>query len=469
MKKLVIGALLSAAFLGAAFAQDGRLSATIDLHLSIMKYESKEYSDRNIRPSYATSNYDYSVFNLGPTDKEFFEDANISVSYEEEKFGGKISVDKNGLGGFRAWVKFIPQIKLSAGTDLDGSYADDLDADPGLRIYVGNSKDKWQDTKDPDNISSDEGLMLEGFLGPVTLAAVATYNDIISQVFKPKPNTNNLEGEVLYERNWQYGGRLGSGLGKWGKVNASYIVQYKSKANSSSYNPNGEFVVIAADAEVYNHSVGLFASLTPLDDTGITFGWITDITKYLDSFTPQGSITPVDTLWPTVFKNGLNLNIRYKGIPNITLRTDHNFSFWTDKNYTIMGIPNLSDVGLSSNMAARNYADVEHWLLWNGLGAFYALNNQITVGLYARNLRRSDTAEDYQIVIDEIVLEPKVSWKLNNNIEFFAALNYAITIETMSKELTRQKGDVFVSGAQPVATRDITQVFKIPLGFIMKL
>jgi hypothetical protein len=476
MKKLILMALLAAAFGGLVCAQeqsggirDGRLSAYLNLQLAIMKFESKKYSDRDIRPASASSNFDYSDFNVGPTDKNFFEDANIAVGYETDKFGGRIAVNQGGLGGFRAWVSFIPQLKLSAGTDIDGSYADDLDADPGLRIYNGTTRSGWNDTIDPDNISSDEGLLLESFLGPVTIAGVATKNDVLSRVFKAKSNTNSTEGEVVLNREWQYGGRIASQLGDLGTVNLSYIAQYLSKANNYQYNANGDFVATAADAETYTHNFGLFASLKPAPELGLTLGWVGIAAVYLDQFYPTGGITEVDTLQPLVFKNGMNLNARYTGIPGFTLRTDHNYSFWTDKNYLVFGITGLGDVGLLSSASGKNYADVKHWLLWNGVGIFYDLNSQITVGIYARNLLRSDTVEAYSLTIDQIVIEPKVSLKFNANVEFYAKFNFEIQIDSMSKELNAQSSTAFIPGVQAVATQDVTQVFKIPLGVTIKL
>jgi hypothetical protein len=121
-------------------------------------------------------------------------------------------------------------------------------------------------------------------------------------------------------------------------------------------------------------------------------------------------------------------------------------------------------------MAAGNqYANVEHWLLWNGLGVYYSINDQLTVGVYVRNLLRSDTAKDYIFTRNELVVEPKVTWKLNENIEFYAAFNYTIMIDTMSRELNRVNKTGFIAGKTPVETTDMTQEFKIPLGFTIKI
>jgi len=448
---------------------DGRLSAYTNISLSMFKYESKRYGERDIRPVYTTDAYDYSIFNIGPTDKNFFRDANISVAYDTEKFGGRIAVVRGGLGGFRAWVQFIPQIRLSVG-DIDAKYADSLDADPGLRVYTGTEYSGWKNFAEPDNIKGDEGLMLEGFFGPVSVGIGVTNNEVIDTIFRTKPNSIT-DGTLIEERRWKYAFRIGSEIGRWGKVNASYHIEYENKPGNFQYNTvTGEIVPIHPDAEIYKHSFGLYASLTPLDNLGVTLGWSGYATSALSQFSSQTTADGMfDTLWPVVFINGLSLNARYI-YADFTFRTDHNFSFWTDRDYRIMRLNTLHNGNILSTAHGGNYPGIDHNLLWNGLGVFYNINSQWNAGFYVRNLMRTDTSGDYRLVLNETAVEPRVTWKLNNNVEFFMALRYELLIETSSKTLNANRNIIiFLPGNDPVETRDRTQTFSVPLGFTMTL
>ena len=465
--------------LAAAFGRmrDGRLSAVTNIRLSMFQYVSQSYSSRDLRTNWANTGFDYRIFNIGPVDRNFFEDANITVSYETDRFGGRIAVDGGGLGGFMAWVQFTPFFRLSAG-DIDAKFADSLGADPGLRVYTGNTIGTWQQYVNPDNIIGEQGLMLDFFFGPLSIGAVATTNEITGLRYS-RPQA--WDGEVIMGRLWEYSGRIGFdldslGFGELGTVNVSYNIRYESVAGRFHV-PTGMDTVhpIQADAEVVRHRIGAFASLTPTSNFAVTLGWASEITRYLDEFVPVSDT--VDTAWPRIFKQGLNLNARFTGIPRFTLRTDHNFSFWNDKDYTIF---RLGDRSLYMNTMAAHivegFADVEHRILWNGFGAFFQVTDHWNVGIYARNLRRTNTARDRDdsdrdiwLVLNEFSVEPRLTWRLNENIEFFAALNYTFLTEEMSAEANRNRTPLPFPSGYERATRDVRQVFSVPLGFTMRL
>jgi hypothetical protein len=172
-------------------------------------------------------------------------------------------------------------------------------------------------------------------------------------------------------------------------------------------------------------------------------------------------------LVPFVFKNGLNLNARYKGIPKLSLRTDHNFSFWRDLDYRIFLVPNVVNPGLESKAGDDLFAMADHWLLWNGFGASYALNSRFTLSAYLHNLRRTDTTGDYLAARNLFSLEPKLTWKPSEKLELFIAFKWELYTETMSEDLNKQLNK-FISGAAPKETIDTTSTIKIPLGMIMK-
>ena len=449
---------------------DGRLSAMTNIRLSMFSLESQRYSHRDERINWRNTGFDFTIFNIGPTDRNFFEDANITVAYEAERFGGRIAVDGGGLGGFMAWVQFNPLFRLSAG-DIDAEFADALGADPGMRVYTGSTRDAWNSWVNPDNIQGEQGLMLEFFFGPLSLAGVATTNEITDMIYS-RPQT--WDGEVIMSRLWEYSGRLGVDLGDWGSANVSYRINFERTAGrfhvaTDPYTGEAVLRPSLANAEVYRHNIGVFASLTPAQDWAVTLGWAADVTRYLDEFALVGSHVLHRTTWPVIFKQGLNFNARFTGIPGFTVRTDHNFSFWNDKDYTIF---RLSGTQLDRNvlpyMTGGAYAEIERRVLWNGLGVFYHLNENWNVGIYGRNLRRTDRAGDIWMILNETTIEPRLTWRLNENIEFFAALNYTLLIERVSAAANSQRTPLpFTGDARD--TRDVNHRFSVPLGFTMRL
>jgi len=451
---------------------DGRLSAMTNIRLSMFTFESQRYSDRELRQNWRTSGFDFFVFNIGPVDRNFFEDAHITVAYETERFGGSISVNDGGLGGFMAWIQFAPWIRLSAG-DIDAEFADPLGADPGMRVYTGITRDTWNSWINPDNIQGEQGLMLDFFLntrhgGQFTISGVATTNEITDMIYS---RPQRWDGEVLMSRFWEYSGRIGYRFDRWGSASVSYNVSFRSEASRFTHAADtGYLRPNQPDAEVYIHNIGAFVSLTPpMRDFGVTLGWAAHIKRYLDQFSIPGPDNVQQTNWPRIFKQGINLNARYTGIPRFTIRTDHNFTFWNDKDYTIF---RLSGTQLDRNVLSRTvggaYAVIERRIFWNGLGIFFDIAEHWNVGIYGRNLRRSDTAGAIWMVLNETTIEPRLTWRLNENIEFFAALNYTVLIERVSAEANRNRTPLPFLGA-PRDTRDVTQRFGVPLGFTMTL
>ena len=452
---------------------DGRLSAMTNIRLSMFQLISQRYSHRDERINWERDSFNFTIFNIGPVDRNFFEDAHITVAYEAERFGGKISVDGGGLGGFMAWVQFTPWFRLSAG-DIDAEFADPLGADPGMRVYTGTTRGAWNSWINPDNIQGEQGLMLDFFLGPLTMSGVATTNEITDMIYS---RPREWDGEVIMSRFWEYSGRIGYDIGRWGSANISYNISYESTA--SRFTDRGEGLrPNAPHAEVFRHNIGAFASLIPLEDIAVTLGWAANITNYLDAFVPTGGGVEMigvqqTTTWPRIFRQGININARYTGIPRITIRTDHNFSFWNDKDYRIFGlilpgVPDNANFNITSTIVGGEIAEVEHRILWNGLGVFFHLDDHWNVGIYGRNLRRTSRAGEHWMILNETTVEPRLTWRLNENIEFFAALNYTILVERVSAFTHRNRPQSPFDG-EPRDTRDINQTFSVPFGFTMRL
>ena len=490
MKKIITFTLLMAVFLLPVAAQngrffDGRLSAVLNLRLSVMKAEAMEHSDIDDRQIATGHGFNYRWFNVGPTDQEFFEDAEITIRYEGERFGGQIGVVQGGLGGFNAWVRLIPQFRVSVGTALDSEHADTLGAPYALRIFTGSFRGQWNAFREPDNIAEDEGLMLDFIFSPLTISVVATRNDILNQFFDGRPDNNPIDrpiqGAVALDRRWQYGGRIALDIGDFGAVGVSYIVQYETVGNRFGWtNPpvvTGlpiQFVARQANAEVFNHLFGAYASLTPMGNLGITAAWVGEITQLVDSFIPTGQHEPTAPAWPTLFRQAINFNARFTGIPGFTFRTDNNFTFWEDLNYNFFQIAGITDIGLQPRSAGEAVATVGHRVLWNGLGAFYNVTDNWDVGIYARNLRRITEAGDYRIAINEFSIEPRATWRLDidrigSDVEFFIGVNYMMETEIVSQELNQRRGGRFRPGRPVLETRDVKHTFAIPLGFTMRL
>jgi hypothetical protein len=180
----------------------------------------------------------------------------------------------------------------------------------------------------------------------------------------------------------------------------------------------------------------------------------------------------VDTLVPVVYKNGINLNVRYSDlIPGLVLRTDHNYSFWNDKNYNVYGLTSLVDFGLFSQADSAGYGDVDHLLLWNGIGAAFDLTSRLTIEFYARNLYRQDSAKaggmEYKLSRNQIFVEPKLIYKFNSQVEVFAGLSWESTVTVASEALNKQGLNAFKPGAAIKETSDTVNVIRIPMGLTM--
>ncbi|GHV89129.1 hypothetical protein AGMMS50267_14890 [Spirochaetia bacterium] len=284
---------------GYAFDLNG-FEINIDLDVNAFELRQEEKSDveqrrgaGNFKPQ--TIAWPFGGYNLNG-------DTNLYLTYTGERFGGTfgLSVEDDywvKSPALKAWAKpFGDWFKITVGKDIGSGYVDNLDADPGMRIYYGVTQAKWADTKDPDNITQDEGVLLESFFAPVTIAMAGRYYD--PTVFpialnSNVPNRTKDEWEYVDQVKFSYGARVGSEIGSFGKVNASYIIEYSNWASSNQQDyygvdSNNDVVAKRADAEVMDHLFGVYASLTPLTDFGVSIGYNGIITKYLaDSTMPS--------------------------------------------------------------------------------------------------------------------------------------------------------------------------------------
>jgi hypothetical protein len=277
--------------------------------------------------------------------------------------------------------------------------------------------------------------------------------------------------DPLYGYNLQYGINIGGKIGDIAKVNGAYILQAAKSKSSYEYNAaSNKIIAKAADAETATHLFGAYASVYPLgnESLGITLGYAGVFTQYLEEFSVDSK-----TVMPQVFKNGINLTARYQ-TEKLTIKTDHNYSFWSDKNYKIYYLyktdaQRMKDYGLlAKSNDSSDVSDVSHTFLWNGIGASYHFTPKIEGSIYARNLIRTDETPEYKMVIDYFSLELKSTFRLHPSVECYAGITWQntgrITSESLSTDLAEFGTDV--PGKE---TTDAVNMIQIPIGFTVRL
>ena len=480
-KTIGIAAILLVMGFGLVFGQiggtgNGKIDVAMDMKLNLGEVTSREISNPDVRPVLqSTKDFVWSKF--GPEVTAWFTgDSYMKFGYEASNFGGYFRLNPLNIAApqVKVWVNIGPMFKISAGNDIESLYADPLGADPGLRVYNKDGlKNDWGGYVNPDNITHSEGLLLEGFFGPVTVA----FTGFLSGDNRPEFRTDSQNSENIMisdTRQFRLGGRAGSEIGPWGKVNASYSVAYSRKGSQYLAVNNELFPVTDATAEVSVHYLGVYASLTPLkiigvDNLGVTLGYGGVITKYLDEIRDGNSM--VEIVQPLVVQNAFMFNARYTDIvPGLTLRTDHNYSAWIDKNLLTMGpIPGWSDRTIFSKGTWPNAADVAHSVLWNGAGASYQLTRLLGVGLYVRNLYRKDfsfgnSGEEYSLERNQFVVEPSVNFSLGAMSRLSVSIEVVHYTETTSRDLNKAGANQFRPGMDAVETKDAELKIRIPVG-----
>jgi hypothetical protein len=411
------------------------------------------------------------------------DDTAVSFSYEGSFYGGTLSLDDlDGIGGIKAWVRLGSHFKITGGNDIGAGYADSLDADPGMRIYTGaaSTTSEWDASKDPDNITQDTGLLIESFIGPFTLALAGQYYDGSTKSLEVDGEKNKHSvWEDIDEKNYGYGARIGSTLGPWGKVNVSYVNQYRNTAANYRLDPSTKKPVPnTPDAQVDTHMFGAYASMLvpPVPGLAFTLGYDGVLTRYFDEFyRSTGGTGMTETLVPSVYQQAFNVNLRYKGIPRLTLRTDNNYSFWTDRDYSSFAIPQRGNYGIESSLEGASLSNVDHWLLWNGLGVSYEFTGSFKLSLYCRNLYRQDTAVqndgiEWKVSRNKFVTETTATFKpFGDSVELYLGITVEHETRFSSREVNAQITDRFISADRAAETTDTELVLKIPVGMTIKL
>jgi hypothetical protein len=450
----------------------------VDIDTNLFQFTNTVYSDAKERykrtNSFLIDNYPFGGFNI-------VDDTNIAFGYNGDWYGGGLSVNSGGLGGIKAWVGFFDnKLKISAGNDIGYGYADSQGADAGLRVYddhVRTNNDGKNDvddetvdsSKNPDNITQDKGILFELNLDPFKIAFAGGGNtdDLSKNIGSLMAASNN---EPLYGYHFQYGLNIGGKIGDIAKVNTAYIMQAAKDETRYEKSPRSDNIIATApDAETWTHLFGIYGSYYPLanDSIGITLGYAGVFTQYLEEFSDNSQ-----TAMPRVFKNGVNLTARYK-TGSLTIKTDHNYSFWADKNYKIYYLykpdaQRMKDYGLlAKSNTASDVSEVLHSFIWNGIGASYQFTPVIQGSVYTRNLIRIDETPEYKMTIDYFSLELKSVFKFSANVEAYAGITYRYTGRIASESLPAVLEEFGTSPAKE--TSDSVNMIQIPLGFTVKL
>jgi hypothetical protein len=465
------------------FTVDDRrgFTAQVDIDTNVFQMTQTEFSDVKERDrrtnSFLIDNYPLGGFNI-------LDDTNVAFGYNGGWYGGNLSLNQDGLGGIKAWLGFFNnKLKITAGNDIGYSYADSQGADAGLRVYDDNVRTKKDSgynpdtdytvdsSKNPDNITQDKGLLIEVDLDPLKLAVAGGGNvtDLAENIGKVMGDPGN--NEAKYNRSFQYGANIGYRIGDLAKVNAGYILQDDKDYSKYEYNgPADKIIAASPDAETWTHLFGVYASVYPWgsDRLGITAGYAGVFIKYLDEFGVDS-----ETSIPQIPKHGLNLTARYK-TDKLTVKTDHNVSFWTDRNYKIYYLykPNANDMkdyGFDPKTNSDSgRSDVSHFFLWNGIGASYKFTDVIEGSIYARNLLREDKTEEYDMVNNYASLELKSTFHISPNVEAYAGVTWHYTFRTASEGLTKGSAE-FLNNNTPKETFDFVHMIQIPVGLTVKL
>lgn len=404
----------------------------------------------------------------------------VRFGFSAEWFGGAFSVNRHGIDSVRAWTSFMDgRLRVSAGNDIGYSFANTQGAPAGLRVYddhvrnvgEGEAENPTVDSnKNPDDITGGSGVLFEIMLDPVTIA-IAAGGNLADTGRVLMVGTGAFTQQAVFGHTIRYGINIGSKIGDIARVNAAYI--FESERTQSQFTFNHaiqEIVPMRADAHIMTHQFGLFGSVYPFmnDSLGVTVGYAGVLVRYLDEF-----MVDFQTIMPQVFKHGINLAARYR-VGNLTVRTDHNFSFWTDRNYRIFNLhrPNvdLRDWGLQhTGTIANNFADVNHSFLWNGLGASYRITETLYGSISVRNLRRVDETPQFRMLNNYFAVELRSTFTFSPSVEAFVGIVFDHTARSTSAELSDLTGEFPGVGNVARDTRDTRMVVQIPIGLTVRL
>ena len=428
---------------------------------------------------------DHLLINNFPLGSLFNDGTHARFGFNADWFGGAFSLapdfDDGGsvmMWDVRAWVSFLDdRLRVSAGNDIGYSFANTQGGN--LRVFddhvrnvgEGEAENPQVDTyKSPDNITGGDGILIEIMLDPITIALAAGGGFLRDMGRVLMTSSGVWTQEAVFGHSLRYGVNVGGRIGDIARVNVAYIFESERDETQFTFNHAlGEIVAIRPDAHIITHQFGLFGSVYPFQNEvlGITVGYAGVLVRYLDEFSVDS-----ETIMPTVLKHGINLAAQYQ-MGNLTVRMDHNYSFWADRNYRIFNLHrphvSLADHGLASRgTIADSFADVNHSFLWNRLGVSYRFTDVFEGSVTLRNLLRIDETPQFRMLNNYFLVELRSNFTLGSSVDVFVGLDFDYTVRTTSAELSDRVGE-FPPAFDARDTRDTRLRVGIPIGLTVRL
>jgi hypothetical protein len=154
-------------------------------------------------------------------------------------------------------------------------------------------------------------------------------------------------------------------------------------------------------------------------------------------------------------------------------------TIYKDKNYSVFDAAGAAwTLNYNYRSDGKNYAEIQHFFLWNGLGIEYDLakieDRKLMLSFYGRNLLRIDEAASniidqlYTFTRDELKFDLQLKYYFSDAASVFVGLRFQDLITTRSKDLTGQSKEYFVDSIKmpggAYETTDHQMAFTIPVG-----
>ena len=470
------------------------LIVTLDMSVDLLNHTQRTFGASHIR---GANFQDHSVTNWLISNWDFAKDARAAIEYNGNRIGGRFVMVPQIAGGnwgfgarLNGWAQWGPA-RITIGNDIETNYANWQGSDEGLLIYIGNSfpAGGWNPRfHNPDNITESSGLLVEGFFNNLTVALAA--GDFL-QIWDPTSRITGANDANLYlnrfSTTFRYGARVGYKVSDMLSTNASYVINYRSNANAF-HPPGGDSLELnptSADAEMQNHSFGLYGSFS-FEGGGITAAYLGNMDVYLKEFfnTQASPSRMVETAFPLVFRNGIALNAHWNVPLGFTLRTENSFTFWRDKDYSVFQTGRQWNQNLEAKEHAQDIALVNNLGLRTGFGVSYFVTESMEATLFLQNIlvRASASGEtpvgpnmEYLIFRNFARAEVGLTYHFNANARVFVKLDFSETRISRSSEINRATTPGwFVPSVnnripEPVETVDTAFVVRVPVGLVLRI
>lgn len=425
MKKILMASLMLALVFTAAFAQsDKPFSVKIDIDADLFSFVHTDVkNDGYVSPEEKTEENLAHFLNGGD-----YGDAEIKFAYTDpqDRFGGVAGIDFDGtltntfpLGDLYGWGRVTKYARFQLGKftfrtiekiggDKDlGVLTFDIDKDGDLTFETTDSLGLGDDTI---------GFLASGYIGPVALNAfVAPDAYHVARIYTPPATTTGAAPNVKIPAYYSYkaGGSLRFDLPELVSVAASYRQEHTA---GDTYTALGY---------IFN-DYGLYADITALSALGLEIGvGYSGRIAFEDLYFQEGEEELTELDFAPVM-NAIHLDIKYTGVPKLTLGLYNNVSFYTlaaDKTPVYdEDIAKIADV----------YADERVLALYNELVASYRITETFSPSLKVRNYygsiagRTGVKGQDYGK--DVLAVEALAAYKITENVELRAGIRFENTI-----------------------------------------